>query len=468
MRWSLHRIRWPLLRMRWSLRLMRWPLLRIGWRLEASALLRPALVERRHKRLYPAIAGLVLLAGVAVAAYFEWVKKPENISHPNVEFTEPAPVPRHTDVETFKWPFYGYDPARTRYLDTPLDPPFERLWQYKSGSLIEFQPVLANGTLYVVPNNGMATALDAKTGKVKWRTKVGSLAASSPAWDNDRLFITTLSGRITCLDAKTGKRKWKRNLSSRSESSPVVVGDRVYFGSESGIVYALRAGDGSTVWTHSVGGAVKAALAYHAGLLYFGDYSGNMTALRASNGSQLWSAATAGREFQQSGRFYSTPAVAYGRVFAGNTDGFVYSFAAHTGKLGWRYATGNYVYSAPAAGPGPGGKPTIFIGSYDTNFYAFDARSGRVLWRYASGGRISGAPSLIGRVVYFSTLDGSNTKGLDARTGKKIFERNTGKFNPMISDGKRMYMTGFSTIYTMVPPSYDRPEDIAKEKRKKK
>jgi hypothetical protein len=36
----------------------------------------------------------------------------------------------------------------------------------------------------------------------------------------------------------------------------------------------------------------------------------------------------------------------------------------------------------------------------------------------------------------------------------------------MISDGKRMYMTGFSTIYTMVPPRYDRPQDIAKEKRK--
>jgi outer membrane protein assembly factor BamB len=193
-----------------------------------------------------------------------------------------------------------------------------------------------------------------------------------------------------------------------------------------------------------------------------------MTALRARDGSRVWSAATAGRTFQQSGRFYSTPAVAYGRVYAGNTDGFVYSFAAHTGKLGWRYATGSYVYSAPAAGPGPHGKPTVFIGSYDTNLYAFDARSGSVLWRYPAGGRISGAPSLIGRVLYFSTLDGSNTKGIDARTGRKLFERDTGKFNPMISDGKRMYMTGFSTIYTMVPPKYDRPQDERKRRRLKR
>jgi outer membrane protein assembly factor BamB len=154
-------------------------------------------------------------------------------------------------------------------------------------------------------------------------------------------------------------------------------------------------------------------------------------------------------------------------VFAGNTDGFVYSFAAHTGRLAWRYATGAYVYSAPAVGPGPHGKPSVFIGSYDSNLYAFDARTGGVEWKYPAGGRISGAPSLIGRVLYFSTLDGSNTKGINVDNGRRIFRRNTGKFNPMISDGKRMYMTGFSTIYTMVPPRYNRPGDLAKEKKRR-
>ena len=424
-----------------------------------------------HRRRPWRLAGLgaaLLLAGFG-AAYLIWWTEPENVSNPNVEFTETAPQQEpEEEPETFKWPVYGYNPARTRYLDSPIDPPFEKLWNYKSGSLIEFQPVLANGTLYVVPNSGTATAIDAKTGKVKWKTEVGTLAASSPAWDKGKLFITTLSGRITCLDADTGKRVWKRNLPSRSESSPVVIDNRVYFGTEDGTVYSLRAKDGSEVWRYTAGGAVKAALAYEGGKLYFGDYSGNMTAVRARDGSRVWNAATSGRSFQQSGRFYSTPTVAYGRVYAGNTDGFVYSFARTTGKLAWRYQTGNYVYSAAAAGPGPGDEPTVFIGSYDSNFYAFDARTGAVRWKYPASGRISGAPSLIGRVVYFSTLDGSNTKGIDARTGRKLFERDTGKFNPMISDGKRMYMTGFSTIYTMVPPRYDRPQDEAKRRRLRK
>jgi hypothetical protein len=28
-----------------------------------------------------------------------------------------------------------------------------------------------------------------------------------------------------------------------------------------------------------------------------------------------------------------------------------------------------------------------------------------------------------------------------------------------------MYLTGFSSIYTMVPPRYERPQDIRKERR---
>ncbi len=407
--------------------------------------------KRRRLLLYVLAAALVL-GGGAAAAYFSFVKKQGNVSHPNVEFTQPAAAPKKKVVpETFKWPFYGYTPDRNRYLDVNINPPFKRLWIWKAGSLLEFQPILANGVLYVVPYNGRAAAIDAKTGKTLWRASTGSLSASSPAWDAGRVFIVSLSGRVTCLDAKTGKPIWARHLPSRSESSPVVINHVVYFGSENGTVYALRAKDGSRVWTYHAGGAVKAGLAYKAGILYFGDYSGTMTAVRASNGHRVWSTATSGRLFQQSGQFYSTPAVAYGRVFVGNTDGFVYSFAAHTGQLAWRYSTGAYVYSAPAVGPGPGGKPTVFIGSYDQDFYAFDARSGNVLWTYRSKGRISGAPSLIGRVVYFSNLDAHSTSGLDVATGRRIFKRSTGKFNPMISDGKRMYMTGFSTIYTMVP-----------------
>ena len=61
----------------------------------------------------------------------------------------------------------------------------------------------------------------------------------------------------------------------------------------------------------------------------------------------------------------TTPAVAYGRVFVGNTDGWMYAYGAKSGNLLWAKQAGSYVYTAAAVAesdaradadvPGPGG-----------------------------------------------------------------------------------------------------------------
>ena len=50
---------------------------------------------------------------------------------------------------------------------------------------------------------------------------------------------------------------------------------------------------------------------------------------------------------------------------------------------------------------------------------------------------------MLGEVVYVAGL-GPNigTFGFDAKTGKKVFESDLGEYNPVISDGERMYLTG--------------------------
>jgi outer membrane protein assembly factor BamB len=416
-------------------------------------------VRRRRPRWPIIVAAVVLLlAGVAVAGYFAFVKKQDNYTNPNAAFdtqpTTPAKKkPRPPKPETFKWPIYGYTRDRTRFLASNLHPPFRTLWRFTKGKgLIEFQPVLANGVLYFVRNEGQAYAVTAKNGKMRWRRKVSQLAASSPAWAANRVFITTLvPGSIKALNAQTGKLLWKKGLPSRAESSPIVINGVVYFGSENGTVYALRAATGKTVWTYHAGGAVKAGLAFSQGRLYFGDYSGAVTALRAKNGSKAWSTATNGASFNRSGQFYSTPAVAFGRVYLGNTDSFVYSFVAKNGQLAWRHGTGSYVYAAPAVGSVPKLGPTVFIGSYDGNFYALDAQSGNVKWTHRDGGRISGAPTVIGKVVYYSSLGNKKTLGLDVSSGKRVWMYPFGAFNPVISDGKRIYLTLNSNVLGLLP-----------------
>jgi outer membrane protein assembly factor BamB len=440
-------------------------------------------VKRRRRRWPFVLAAIALLgAGAAFAAYLIFFQKEDDFVDPNAEFQtedgsakkKPKPKP-----ETFKWPIYGYTPGRTRHLDVDMKRPGRRLWFFNEGGghLIEFQPVLANGVLFWVNNEGRAFAVRAKNGKKVWERKVGALNASSPAWNKNRLFIVTLkrsgsteAGSVVCLNAKNGKRIWSKKLPSRAESSPIVVNGVVYFGSENGTVYALRAKNGREVWTYQAGGAVKAALAYANGNLYFGAYGGSVTALRAKDGSRVWSTGTSGASFNRSGNFYSTPAVAYGRVYIGNTDSFVYSFVASSGKLAWRRGTGGYVYAAPAVGTVPKLGPTVFIGSYDGYFYALDAKDGSVDWRHGGGGnaaRISGAPTIIGDVVYYSNLGRRATIGVDVSTGKRVWGKPFGAFNPMIADGKRFYFTSYGTVFSYAPKGA-KPEKKGKKKQSKR
>jgi outer membrane protein assembly factor BamB len=424
----------------------------------------PFISERKRRpvsrRWWP--YALLALVAIAVIGYIVVKNRTADVRNgDNVEFTAPAkPPPQDVGDD---WPFYHYDLAHTARIPAKLKAPFKRRWLFSGKVLLEFPPIAANGNLFLVRNNGSLYSLDAETGKVRWKLRVGRCAASSPAYADRVVYVTVLStnsscssrsgnGRVIALTAGQGKRIWRRTLPSRTESSPIVANGTVYFGSESGTVYALSASNGSVKWTYKAGGAVKASPALSGGTLYFGDYGGNMNAVWARTGRKRWSSGTSGASLGfSSGTFYSTPAVAFGRVFAGNADNKIYSFGADTGELAWSKSTGGYVYSSPAVASFPKVGPTVYIGSYDGTVYALNAQSGSTRWTADGGGRISGGVSIVGHVAYFADLDSKSTYGIDARTGKRVFSFPRGAYNPVISDGKTLFVTGYASVTALEP-----------------
>ena len=424
-----------------------------------------------RRRLFTVLAVAALTLAVAAAVAYSQLKRPDDVSNTSVPFEAPVvekpkskAKPRDKAVD---WPTFRYDRQRTGYLPVNgIKPPFKRLWKYGDKPLLEFPPAIVDGTMYFVDNDGFAHALDTRTGKAKWSRKIADLNAATPTYSKGRLYVVNLEpGQVMSLKAKNGKQILNKPLPCRSESSPVVVRDRLYFGCENGVLYALRKRNGKEVWATSVAGAIKGAPAYENGTLFVGDYGGAMTAVRASNGEVRWQTQALGPGLGQPGAFYSTPAVAFGRVYAGNNDSRVYSFDADTGELAWTFSTGGYVYSGPTVANVPGTPPTVYIGSFDGNAYALDAKSGQTRWTFAMGGRVIGSLSVIGRTVYASTFDGTNTYGISARTGKKTFGYHTGAYMPALSDGQNLYLVGYSSIHALKPISR-KQQQAAKKKRK--
>jgi outer membrane protein assembly factor BamB len=434
-------------------------------------------VSSRRARWVAAGVLLVLVAGIALAGYLYERNRTGSIYHPNARFV-PQATPTRTKhgAERWSWPMYGYTPEHTRFMPAPsrVFPPFKIEWIRPGDSLLEFPPALQGDHIFQLADDGVLNAINLHTGHTFWRRRVGSLSASSPAIAGGAIYVTVLAraggvrkGEALALAYKTGRVLWSRALPSPSESSPLVNDGRVFFGSQNGTVYALNAHDGDVIWTYHAAGAVKASPTLAGGVLYFGDYSGHVQAISARTGRRIWDSGSEGA-LLGSGTFYSTAAVMYGRVFLGNTDGRIYAYDAHDGSLDWAVQTGAYVYSSPAIVGAPGLGPTVYMGSYDGTFYALNARSGRIEWRFHPGGRISGSATIIGRVVYFADLAQHRTYGLGISTGRVVFQMRTGSFDPVISDGQDIYLTGLTGLYGLVPVEHEppsKPSARPKEKR---
>jgi outer membrane protein assembly factor BamB len=364
------------------------------------------------------------------------------VAPPPPALPPPPPKPRPAPSDE-PWPVYGYDLARTRFFPhgAKLDPPLHVGWSFHDGALLEFPPVIYDNTLYFEDGNGSAKAVSTTNGRLLWERKVGTLAAASPALDIRRklVFFTLLStsagartpgnGAVVAVSMKTGKPVWSHALPPGSESSPLVHGLSVFLGDQNGTVYSFRTSDGHLNWSFQASGGVKGGVALAHDTIYFGR--------------EIWSAAGGDS-------FYSTAAVAFGRVYIGSTSGAVHAFWASSGAPSWTASTGAYVYASPAVADVPGLGPTVYIGSYDGHVYAYNAESGGVRWSHDAGGRVDGSATVLGNVVYYSDLGSNKTAGLDVRTGRQVFAFPDGEFTPVITDGKVVFLIGYSTIYQMV------------------
>ncbi len=117
---------------------------------------------------------------------------------------------------------------------------------------------------------------------------------------------------------------------------------------------------------------------------------------------------------------YSSPAASGGVVYVGSTDNNIYALDTLTGVLKWKYTTGGAVYSSPAVSGG-----VVYAGSGDNNVYALDAATGNLKWKYTTGGFIESSPAVSGGVVFVGSHD-NNVYALDAATGNLKWKYTTG------------------------------------------
>jgi outer membrane protein assembly factor BamB len=81
---------------------------------------------------------------------------------------------------------------------------------------------------------------------------------------------------------------------------------------------------------------------------------------------------------------------------------------------------------------------------------ALDGAAGDERWHFDAGAPISGSATVIDGVVRFATLRG-RTYALQARDGRLLWTFPDGRYAPAVGDGRRLYLTGYATVYGLSP-----------------
>ena len=267
--------------------------------------------------------------------------------------------------------------------------------------------------------------------------------------------------------------KWKFHTNGYVISSPAVANGTAYVGSTDGNLYAVNLADGTQKWKFTTDARVASSPAIDSGIVYFGSYDGKFYAVDAATGQLKWKFATSGEHRFAAKHLHgalpeaetmpdpfdcylSSPLVSGGNVYFGSGDGNIYALQAASGKLQWKFQTGDVVHASPAIADG-----VLFLGSWDSYFYALDAATGKEKWRFKTGEDhaiynqvgIQSSAAVVDGIVYFGCRD-SNLYALDARTGQKKWAyNNKGSWvivSPALKDGKLYFATSDSALFHAV------------------
>ena len=152
------------------------------------------------------------------------------------------------------------------------------LWKVRApGWSVVPQPTIAHGLviynhdydnpeLIAVRLGGKGDVTDSH---IAWRLKRGAPSTPSPVLVGDELYFVSDTGIASCVDAKTGKVHWSERITGTYSASPVLANGRVLFLNEAGVATWIKPGKSFEVLgKNEVPGRTLATPAFSGGAMY--------------------------------------------------------------------------------------------------------------------------------------------------------------------------------------------------------
>jgi outer membrane protein assembly factor BamB len=291
------------------------------------------------------------------------------------------------------WPQAGGYPPHAMY-HLSLGANLHRVWDADIGAggnkrrAFLTQPIVAEGKVFAMDAESVASAFDLKDGHRLWKTDLapedtgeGSYGGGL-AFDEGKLFITSQYAELLAVNAADGKILWRHSLQAPVRGAPTVRAGRILVVTVDNATLALSAEDGHELWHHNgisemasmLGGTSPAV----DGNTVITPYSsGELFSLRIENGTVQWSEVISSlKRTDQVATLTDIrglPVIDRGRVFAaGNSDIFA-AIDLRTGRRIWDKEVGS-IQTPWVAGD------FVYLVTNGPELACFEAQTGQVRW----------------------------------------------------------------------------------------
>jgi len=186
------------------------------------------------------------------------------------------------------------------------------------------------------------------------------------------------------------------------------------------------------LWTYEAGDPVDSSAAIVGGVVYVGAGSGDLLALDLASGKLRWKYTTGNLIGE------SSPAVGSDAVYVGDLGGLVHAVSVRDGKRIWTFKTGAEIKSSPVVV-----NDVVLIGSYDTHLYALDARSGKLRWKVATKGQVHATPAVQDGLAFVAGCD-SVFRAIRVADGSEAYHVESGAYtgaSPVIENNRAYFGT---------------------------
>lgn len=291
------------------------------------------------------------------------------------------------------------------------------------------------GSLLVQTTRNTVALLDGETGRTLWATQVGPSDRVSTEPDANEEFVAVVNGSVLyVLDRSTGHLLWQRTMGGVPGAGPAVTNTHAFVPMVNGRMegYDLKLGAKQTPWNYKSAGrmtvppvasAQSVCWTTRQGYFYVADPNAEGIRYRLETGAAI----------------ESRPACWSPHVFAGSTDGFLYSLNELSGRLEWKFPVGDAIYGSPVAID-----DKVFVVSEFAGLYCLDSKLGEPLW-LAPG--ITHFVSMSPARVY-ATDRGGRLVALDARSGTRMGSMSLAGTALKLPNGQsdRLYLASNSSV----------------------